>query len=46
MQFFIKMTSGMANSVDPDQTTPSGAVLSVSALFAYASLSDTLLYKF
>ena len=35
----------MANSVDPDQTAPSGAVWSGSALFAYAILSDTLVYK-
>ena len=26
MQLFLKMLSGMANSVDPDQTAPSGAV--------------------
>ena len=32
----------MANSVDPDQTAPEGAVWSGSALFAYAILSDTL----
>ena len=30
----------MANIVDPDQTTPSNAVSSESALFAYAILSD------
>ena len=35
----------MANSVDPDQTAPSGAVWSGSALFAYAILSETLVYK-
>ena len=35
----------MANSVDPDQTAPSGAVWSGSALFAYSILSDTLVYK-
>ena len=35
----------MGNSVDPDQTAPSGAVWSGSALFAYAILSDTLVYK-
>ena len=28
---------GMANSVDPDQTAPLGAVWSGSALFAYLS---------
>ena len=35
----------MANSVDPDQTAPLGAVRSGSALFAYAILSEILLYK-
>ena len=33
----------MANSVDPDQTAPSGAVWSGSALFAI--LWDTLVYE-
>ena len=36
----------MANSVDTDQTVPSGAVWSGSALFAYIILSDTLVFKF
>ena len=31
---------GMANSVDPDQTAPLGAVWSGSALFTQAYLSD------
>ena len=31
---------GMANSVDPDQTAPLGAVWSESALFAQAYLSE------
>ena len=35
----------MVNSVDPDQTASSGAVGSGSALFAYAILSDTFVYK-
>ena len=35
----------MANSVDPDQTVPEGAVWSGSALFTYAYLSETLVYK-
>ena len=35
----------MANSVDPDQTAPSGAVWSGPTLFEYAILSDTLVYK-
>ena len=33
------------NSVDPDQTAPSGAVWSGYALFAYAILSNTFVYK-
>ena len=33
---------GMANSVDPDQTAPLGAVWSGSALFAQANLSENL----
>ena len=33
---------GTANSVDPDQTTPLGAVWSGSALFAQAYLSENL----
>ena len=33
---------GMANSVDPDQTAPLGAVWSGSALFAQAYLSENL----
>ena len=35
----------MANSEDPDQTAPSGAVWSGSALFAYVILSDTLVFE-
>ena len=35
----------MANSADPDQTAPSGAVWSESTLFAYAILSKTLVYE-
>ena len=34
------------NSVDPDQTAPSRAVRSGSALFTYSILSDKLVYKF
>ena len=45
IQLFLKAFSGMANSVDPDQTAPSGAVWSGSALFAYALLSETLVYE-
>ena len=33
---------GMANSVDPDQTAPLGAVWSGSALFPQAYLSENL----
>ena len=33
---------GMANSVDPDQTAPLGAVWSGSALFAQTYLSEKL----
>ena len=33
---------GMANSVDPDQTAPLGAVWSGSALFAQTCLSEDL----
>ena len=33
---------GMANSVDPDQTAPLGAVWTGSALFAQAYLSENL----
>ena len=36
----------MANSVDPDQTAPEGAVWSGSALFAYVILSETLVFEF
>ena len=35
----------MANSVDPDQTAPSGAVGFGSALFAYIILSETLVFE-
>ena len=45
MHLFLKLPGGMANSVQPDQTAPSGAVWSGSALFAYAILSETLVYK-
>ena len=42
MQLFPKIPNEKANSLDPDQTAPSGAVWSGSTLFAYAILSDTL----
>ena len=35
-------TDGMANSTDPDQTAPLGAVWSESTLFAQAYLSENL----
>ena len=45
-----KGVDGMANSVDPDQTAPLGAVLYGSALFVKACLSENLgplrYYKF
>ena len=41
MQLFLKILSGMANSVDPDLP----AVWSGSALFAYVILSDTLVFE-
>ena len=37
-----KYAGGIANSVDPDQTDPLGAVLSGSALFAQAYVSENL----
>ena len=46
MQLFLKIPSGMANSIDPDQTAPSGAVWSGSALFAYALCQKPLCTKF
>ena len=45
MQLFLKILSGMANSVDPDKTDPSGSIRSESTLFAYAILSETLVRK-
>ena len=42
MQLFLKIIAGITNSADPDQTAPSGAVWSGSALFAYAILSVPL----
>ena len=45
MQLFLELLSGKAKSIDPDQTAPSGAVWSGSALFAYAILLATLVYE-
>ena len=46
MQLFLKTLCGMANSVDLEQTALSlGAAWSVSAQFAYAILSATLVYE-
>ena len=42
MQLFLKMLSGMTDSVDPDQTAPAEAVWSGSALSAHGNLSETL----
>ena len=41
MHLLLEILRGMANNVDPDQTAPSGAVCSGSALFAYVIMSDT-----
>ena len=45
MQLFRKILNEKANSIDPDQTAPSGAVWSGSAMFAYAILLATLVYE-
>ena len=45
MQLFLKILSRMANTVDPDQTAPSGAVWSGSALFAYVILLEALVFE-
>ena len=45
MQLFLKILSAIANSKDPDQTAPSGAVRPGSARFAYVILSETLVYE-
>ena len=45
MQLFLKILSRMVNSVDPDQTAPSGPVSSGSTPSAYAILSETLVYE-
>ena len=42
---FLKILCGLANSVDPDQTAPLGAVWSGYALFACVILSDTLVFE-
>ena len=41
-----KSTDRMANSVDPDQTAPVGAVWSGSTLFAQTYLFEYLAYNF
>ena len=45
MQPFLKILSGTANSVDPDQTAPEEAVWSRSALFTYSIFLATLVYE-
>ena len=45
MHLFQKIPDRKANRVDPDQTAPEGAVWSGSALFAYAILSDKLVFE-
>ena len=39
---YLNDAAGIANSVDPDQTAPLGAVWSGSALFAQTCLSENL----
>ena len=46
MQLFLKIPSKIANNVDHDQTAPSGAVWSGSALFAYAILLEIGIWNF
>ena len=43
MQSLLKIISGMANSVDPEQTAPKGAVWSGSEIIAYAILPVTII---
>ena len=46
MHMFPKLLSGMANSVDLDQTAPSGAARYGTALFPYVIfLSVTLVFE-
>ena len=46
MQFLLEvLLKWNGNNVDPDQTAPSGAVWSGSALFVYTILSETWVYK-
>ena len=45
MQLFLKILSGMANSVDPDQAAPSGTAWSGSALFACVISSAALVHE-
>ena len=42
---FLTILSGIANSVDPDQTAPSGALWSGSTLFALVILLMRLVYE-
>ena len=44
MQLFLKILSGMANSIALDQTALLSSLI-WSALFAYAILSDTLVFE-
>ena len=45
MHLSLKMLSGMTSSEYPDQTAPSEAVCSGSALFAHGILSETLVFE-
>ena len=46
MQLLLKILSGIANSADPYQTAPPGAVRSGSTLFAYPILLETFTIVF
>ena len=44
MQLFLKILNGMANTVDPNQTAPSGAIFSGSTLHMQF-LSETVVFE-
>ena len=44
MQSILKIRSGMANSVDPDQTAPSGALIRVYTI-CICHFSENLVYE-
>ena len=45
MPNFLFLSSEMANTIDPDQTTPSGTACFGSTLFTCGILSETLEYE-